>query len=214
MWDESGARGAASDDFADPIAHHRVTAESLVGTAASAAALDGSLSAGEAVLDRDVPPTLSSLAATVCAAASLGDSGFHLAIVAVDADDLRAKLRTARGAIAEGRTSLGDFNGVYLRERSERAAGLAFLFPGQGSQAPHMLAGIAQHFPHIRQSCERAERVLSGRLPQRLGRFIYPPPAFTPKERTFRMDAITDTHIAQPASPRSKWDPELLDPCT
>ena len=44
------------------------------------------------------------------------------------------------------------------REAGKRAGKVAFLFPGQGSQYPDMLAQTAMAFPEVRAVLDRAER--------------------------------------------------------
>jgi len=193
------------DDYAHPI--DRKTsgvwpAELFLWGAASPAGLEATLDKLQPALDAEPRPALRALAAAVCSAAAANgaarEEALRLAIVATDHADLQAKLGVAREALRAGRTQLQDRKGVYLG--GARPAGkLAFLFPGQGSQAPHMLRDLALHFPHLRLACERADRALAGRLPQRLSGYIYPPPAFTAAEQETKMRAITDTVVAQPA---------------
>ena len=58
---------------------------------------------------------------------------------------------------------------------------MAFLFPGQGSQYPNMLAQVALAFPEVRRVLDRAEAILAGRLERPLGRFLYPGSTFRPE---------------------------------
>jgi acyl transferase domain-containing protein/NAD(P)H-dependent flavin oxidoreductase YrpB (nitropropane dioxygenase family)/NADP-dependent 3-hydroxy acid dehydrogenase YdfG len=194
------------DDYAHPIERKTSAvwpAELLVWHGADSASLDATLGALQASLERGARPELRALAAAVCATAAgnghARERARRLAIVATDLADLRLKLGVARDALRAGRTHLQDRKGVYLGGVAEATGKLAFLFPGQGSQAPHMLRDLALHFPHLRLACERADRALVGRLPRRLSAYIYPPPAFTPAEQEARMQAITDTVVAQPA---------------
>ncbi|OLZ72201.1 polyketide synthase [Streptomyces sp. IMTB 2501] len=66
----------------------------------------------------------------------------------------------------------------------------AFLFPGQGSQRPGMLADLLVHLPELRQYLD-------------LGRghadAVHPPAAFDDTARERRRAALTDTRVAQPA---------------
>ncbi len=150
-------------------------------------------------LDAGAAPALRSLAATVWRANSTRPEAraVCVAIVACDLADLAAKLRPAIEAVRSG-AALHDATGVYVRHGAERGQ-LAFLFPGQGSQAPHMLRDLALNFPYLRDTCELADEVLRDKLPQPLSRYIYPPAAFSSEERTAQMQALTDTVVAQPA---------------
>ncbi|MBO2455813.1 SDR family NAD(P)-dependent oxidoreductase [Actinomadura barringtoniae] len=96
------------------------------------------------------------------------------AIVATDLDELAARLPA-----------------VTLAEPSAPEK-VAFLFPGQGSQRPGMLADLLIAFPWLRT-------VLDDRVDERIAAAMFPPAAFTPEQRVAQRDAITDTRVAQPA---------------
>jgi len=192
------------DDYTDPMARktwEAWPAELFVWNGASAAGLEAALAALSTSLERGARPVLRSLAAAVCSAADggSGNDSRRLAIVATDLDDLRGKLGVAREALKTGRSRLQDPKGVYLASGDRPRGRLAFLFPGQGSQSPHMMRDLALHFPHLRVACEQADRVLRGRLPRRLSGYMHPPSAFSPAEQSAQMHAITDTVVAQPA---------------
>src|SRR6266568_895596 len=192
------------DDYTDPMARktwEAWPAELFVWNGASAAGLEAALAALSTSLERGARPVLRSLAAAVCSAADggSGNDSRRLAIVATDLDDLRGKLGVAREALKTGRSRLQDPKGVYLASGDRPRGRLAFLFPGQGSQSPHMMRDLALHFPHLRVACEQADRVLRGRLPRRLSGYMHPPSAFGPAEQSAQMQAITDTVVAQPA---------------
>jgi acyl transferase domain-containing protein/NAD(P)-dependent dehydrogenase (short-subunit alcohol dehydrogenase family)/acyl carrier protein len=121
----------------------------------------------------------------------------RLAIVATSPEDLQAKLTTAQAAI-ESKQPLNDPQGIYLAYGPPRGK-VAFLFPGQGSQKPHMLRELALHFPEFRASLEQAEQSLAGRFPKKLSAYIYPPPAFSPDVEKRQNLELTDTVVAQPA---------------
>ncbi|MGV9774980.1 aminotransferase class I/II-fold pyridoxal phosphate-dependent enzyme [Streptosporangium sp. NPDC003464] len=76
----------------------------------------------------------------------------RLAVVAADRDELVRLLRSAGTALREGRTgSLGD--GVYAADApvDAKQRSVAFLFPGQGSQRPHLLADLYERFGRFRE---------------------------------------------------------------
>src|ERR1022692_1096352 len=121
----------------------------------------------------------------------------RLAIVATSPEDLQAKLTKAKAAL-ESKQPLNDPQGIYLAFGPPRGK-VAFLFPGQGSQKPHMLRELALYFPEFRASLEQAEQSLAGRFPKKLSAYIYPPPAFSPDVEKRQTLELTDTVIAQPA---------------
>jgi acyl transferase domain-containing protein/NAD(P)-dependent dehydrogenase (short-subunit alcohol dehydrogenase family)/acyl carrier protein len=121
----------------------------------------------------------------------------RLAIVATSPEDLQAKLAKSKTAL-ESKQPINDPQGIYLACGPPRGK-VAFLFPGQGSQKPHMLRELALHFPEFRASLEHAEQSLAGRFPKKLSAYIYPPPAFGPDQEKRQNQELTDTVVAQPA---------------
>ncbi len=126
-----------------------------------------------------------------------------LAIVASSLDDLKHKLDSALTMLRSGQEHGSDPRGIYFAAGPNGQQGdanrIAFLFPGQGSQYPNMLAQLAMAFPEVRQCFDEAEAVLANRLEKPLGKFIYPPSAFTPEQEKQARAALTRTDVAQPA---------------
>ncbi|MDQ1393851.1 MAG: hypothetical protein QOF30_2828, partial [Acidimicrobiaceae bacterium] len=102
------------------------------------------------------------------------------ALVATDLDDLATKLGHARSFHAAP--------GVFLASNQETGK-VAFLFPGQGSQSPGMLADLFVAFPRLRRHLE----ALGDLAP-----IMFPPAAFSRAETERQRAAITDTRVAQP----------------
>ncbi len=124
---------------------------------------------------------LRDLAASV---ARLGGSGTVLvAIVASSIGDLKTKLAVAR----EHRTTRTP--GVFTATATYGADQVAFLFPGQGSQRPGMLADLFVAFPELSDLLALGDKWLAR---------LFPPAAFTDEGRSAQKAAITDTRVAQP----------------
>ncbi|APW62354.1 Phthiocerol/phenolphthiocerol synthesis polyketide synthase type I PpsE [Paludisphaera borealis] len=86
----------------------------------------------------------------------------RLALVASSMPDLREKLDRAakKLATAGGCRQIRDVSGVYFAaEPLAREGKLAFLFPGEGSQYPNMLADLCLHFPEVRECFDQIDRV-------------------------------------------------------
>ncbi len=187
------------------VAAHWPT-ELFVWTASSRQEIVALLEQLEQELATGARPTLRDLAYSVWLRSkerrlAIGTVGVTLTIVATMLDDLRQKLGSARTSLSDPQTvALTDPRGVYFTAAPLAAAGqLAFLFPGQGSQSVDMLRDLAVQFPEVREVFTRADAVLAECFPQPLSTYIFPPPRFGPAEERLRQEALTQTHIAQPA---------------
>jgi acyl transferase domain-containing protein len=129
------------------------------------------LERGWALLDwlgRKPDVVLKDLAATLNAVAMT--SRFRVGLVAVSLADLEDRLRFALERLSDPACrSLRDARGAYYWEEPlAREGGLAFLFPGEGSQYPGMLAELCRHFPEVRTLFDTADRVARGQRHERL----------------------------------------------
>ncbi|HEX3334651.1 MAG TPA: beta-ketoacyl synthase N-terminal-like domain-containing protein, partial [Acidimicrobiales bacterium] len=116
-----------------------------------------------------------------------GSGRVQVAVVASGFGDLAHKLRRA------GDCAAGD--GVFVadpEDGSVETAGprVGFLYPGQGSQRPGMLADLFVTFPALRGVLAAGGPWLPA---------LYPGLAFTREERDAQNAALTDTRVAQPA---------------
>ena len=109
----------------------------------------------------------------------LGDQPYRLALVAESSADLREKLAAAVTRLEDAKVhQIKEVRGIYFFERPLYPEGqLAFLFPGEGSQYPNMLADLCLHFPEVRACFDRIDRIFVGHprgyLPSD---FIFPRP--------------------------------------
>ncbi|MEU8654142.1 SDR family oxidoreductase [Streptomyces sp. NPDC048737] len=112
----------------------------------------------------------------------------RIAVVANDVDDLTGKLRAVLDAPAGTAPAA---RGIHLAGAGEADGGkVAFLFPGQGSQRPGMLAELFVALPELRPHLELGRAHADA---------LYPPAAFDDATRDRQRAALTDTRVAQPA---------------
>ncbi|MQY08231.1 type I polyketide synthase [Actinomadura macrotermitis] len=112
-----------------------------------------------------------------------GDGPVRVAFVAEDLADLDAKIAQAR--------ELAPAPGVFVADEAREPGQVAFLYPGQGSQRPNMLADLFVAFPRL----QRLLRTEGGRYAPAM----FPPAAFSEDEAGRQRAALTDTRVAQPA---------------
>ena len=183
-------------------------AELLVWRRADKAALLTSLTQVRDAIIAGAKPTLADLAASVWHTSRDRKEGPLVALVATSLEDLKEKIDAALDALPKATDSHGDPRGIYYAacgfagdpakpQAADAGAKVAFLFPGQGSQYPDMLAQVAMAFPEVRDVLDRAESTLAADLDKPLGRFIYPPSPFTPEQEAANRNELRRTEIAQ-----------------
>lgn len=123
----------------------------------------------------------------------------RLAIVAGSVEDLRLRITKAIEQLAT-KSELRDPGGIYYSEQpAVSPQEVAFLYPGQGSQAVNMLRDLAVVQPWAHALFATANQTLQSFFPRALTRYIFPPPTFTPGEAQERQSQLNDTRVAQPA---------------
>ncbi|MEW6278332.1 MAG: SDR family NAD(P)-dependent oxidoreductase [Candidatus Eremiobacterota bacterium] len=75
---------------------------------------------------------------------------------------------------------------------------VAFLFPGQGSQAVGMGREACLYLPELREALELAQELLGPAYPFPLTEALYPGRPFSPQEEQNQRRRVTHTHVAQP----------------
>ncbi|MBI3270543.1 MAG: SDR family oxidoreductase [Planctomycetes bacterium] len=141
----------------------------------------------------------SSLAAVARAAQSdfRSTDPCRLAVVATCLDDLAAKLDQAASAIAaKPESPFSTPTGTHYAVGA-RQGGIAFLFPGQGSQYVGMSGDLAIASDTARAAWDAAAGVRLDGLP--LQDVVFPRPAFSAEEREAQARRLTATEWAQPA---------------
>lgn len=122
-------------------------------------------------------------------------SSCRLAVVATSLHDLQQKLSKAARRLEDPECrQIKDVSGIYFfGQPLGREGKLAFLFPGEGSQYPNMLADLCLRFPDVRACFDQVDRIFAnhprGYVPSD---YIHPRPAFTPAD-----SAWVDEHLWQ-----------------
>jgi acyl transferase domain-containing protein len=144
-----------------PSSSQRVwDSEVCVLSAASRAALAGEAEGLAAALEQAGGVALKDIAYTLSTQPLESE---RLAIVATSTDDLRVKLGRAALKLRDDRVRrIREMDGVYYFSRPlAREGALAFAFPGEGSQYPHMLADLCMHFPEVRGAFDMMDRAFA-----------------------------------------------------
>jgi acyl transferase domain-containing protein/4'-phosphopantetheinyl transferase EntD len=104
---------------------------------------------------------LKDLAATLASEATTRPSRVRLGLVVATVDELISRLESLAPKLSEPTCrTIRDTRGSYFwSEPLGTNAGVACLFPGEGSQYPGMLADLCPHFPEIRARFDTAERL-------------------------------------------------------
>ena len=114
-------------------------------------------------LERSSRHTLLDAAYSLNAVREHPPGGSRLGVVASSLPELAERLGSLLPRLADPACrSIRDGRGIYFWSEQllkDGAGGLAFLFPGEGSQYPGMLADLCLHFPEVRSLFDTADRI-------------------------------------------------------
>ena len=170
--------------------------ELFVSGAGSAAELAEKLQVAE-IAPGDLPAAAQAGQRTFDPAAKI-----RVAIVAESREDLASKLREAAAHLASssGNSAAESHaapSGIYIDSSPKRADGIAFLFPGQGSQYVGMGADLAMAHATVRGLWDRCADMRFDGIA--IHEKVFPPPVFEDEARR-KLDAgLRATEWAQPA---------------
>lgn len=127
--------------------------------------------------------SLADLAYTLNSQLGRSRSAVRLAVVATSLLDLKKKLQQAAYRLSQPNTrQIKAVSGIYFAtEPLGREGQIAFLFPGEGSQYPDMLADLCLHFPEVRAAFDRSD-----------GAFVDHPRGFVPSDFIFPRAAFSE----------------------
>ncbi len=111
----------------------------------------------------------------------------RVALIVESVNDLEQKLSEVLARLKDPACQqIKDVRGIYFFAEPLAASGrLAFLFPGEGSQYPEMLADLCLHFPEVRRRFDEIDQVFARhRRGFLLSDLIFPRPSFSQEERS------------------------------
>jgi polyketide-type polyunsaturated fatty acid synthase PfaA len=121
----------------------------------------------------------------------------RLAVIAADAEELKARLEQAIKSLDENKAPTFAVPGSVFYSEQAADGGLAFVFSGQGSQYVSMGSDVASAFDASRAVWDDEASAKVGDVP--LHRVVFPKPVFTDEERDAAEGHLRATEWAQPA---------------
>ncbi|WP_218082748.1 type I polyketide synthase [Anthocerotibacter panamensis] len=142
------------------------------------------------------PVPLSDLAYTL---AQRPAARHRLALVVESSADAQSKLEKVAKKLRES-SRIPNRAGIFSAQTAEVAGKVAFLFPGEGSQYPGMLADLCLYFPQVRSWFDQSDRSFWGRWAYLPSQILFPPPTTLGTEaqkdlaeQIYWMDVATET---------------------
>jgi phosphopantetheine--protein transferase-like protein len=120
---------------------------------------------------------------------------------AVDADMAAKKLELIRDAIEDpAKRKVFPAKGIHVAQgpAQKAKAGVAFLFPGQGSQYPFMLRDLADRYPIVAQTLAEADEILSSLGVPSVTSCMFPSGVEAADASSDAADSMKDTQLLQP----------------
>jgi malonyl CoA-acyl carrier protein transacylase len=192
--------GYDRDPLPPPAPSNEWAAELLLWRGVESHEIASALERLERSLTEGARPRLRDLARTLAERFEGSGSRPTLAIVATTLDDLRSKLASARSALATNQAAFNDPRGIYYAARPEFSGSrVAFLFPGQGSQALEMVGDLAFAFREVRGAFEAFDAALASEGRPPVSSRVFPPTSLDDAARERARQALTATDVAQPA---------------
>ncbi len=156
---------SASADGDVPGAFRRWETEAILLSAPDRAGLAERARELIAWVEHHPQETLKDIAYTLNGCDEHPSVGVRLGLVVSSLADMVERLKAVLDRLGDPASrTVGDGRGVYhwdepLAGNGTGAGGLAFLFPGEGSQYPGMLADLCIHFPEVRRQFDIADRI-------------------------------------------------------
>jgi phosphopantetheine--protein transferase-like protein len=120
---------------------------------------------------------------------------------AQDAESAAKKLSLLRdGLIDPAKQAIFPTRGIHVSKGApcKARAGVAFLFPGQGSQYPFMLRDLAERFPVVAQTFQEADEILASLGLPTVTSAVFLIGGDNKEAATRQADAMKDTQLLQP----------------
>ncbi|MDP3858231.1 MAG: beta-ketoacyl synthase N-terminal-like domain-containing protein [Stagnimonas sp.] len=128
------------------------------------------------------------LAAIAQASAAHAAGSHRLALVAADAAEALGKLATALEKLGDGSQPFKTRNGIHYGVGAAPGK-LCFLFPGEGSQYPGMLAEVCSQWPVVREWFDIIEAGAMERGAPSRAQALFPPPSVLSSEARQALEA-------------------------
>ena len=149
---------------------------------------------------KDLTPENTSILAARCRQET-GPFDIRCGFAAQDAETAAKKLSLIRdGLIDPAKQAIFPTRGIHVSRGapSKARAGVAFLFPGQGSQYPFMLRDLAERFPVVAQTFQEADEILASLGLPTVTSAVFLAGENNNEAASRQADVMKDTQLLQP----------------